>query len=80
MGTKDDIYIWRALNNGILIFLRHTSADCNLEFRIYLFARGEKGEISVELVICIFADSAGIKDDEVGIASFESLHITGIEK
>ena len=80
MGAKDDINIWRAFDDRVLVLLGHASADRDLEIWVDLLARGEEGEISIQLVIGIFPNGTRIKDNEVGLGVLESLDVPGVQQ
>ena len=80
MSSKDHIDIRGAFDDRLLILLRHTAADCNLEVGIGFLERSQETEIAVELIVCILADGTGIKDDQVWSGTLESRFVPSVQE
>jgi len=52
------------------LFLRHAAADAEHERRLFPLQRLQMAEFTEHLVLGVFANSARVEQDDVGIAAF----------
>jgi hypothetical protein len=65
MGTEDDINMPSALLNYVAVLLSKTASNSNLHARASILQRLKVPESSVEAVIGVLANAAGIEHDYI---------------
>lgn len=64
--SKNDIDMARPLNNEVPVLLGQTTTDSNLQVWPRHFEGLQPPDISVELVVCIFPNTAGVQNHYIG--------------
>ena len=63
MSPENHIHPWGLFDDDILVFLRKAASDCNLKIRVRFFFWKHHAEVSVELVVGVFSDRAGVENN-----------------
>ncbi len=74
VGSEDNVDPRRLFQDGRLVFLREAAAHSNLHSLVTLFDRSQHAKVSVELVVGVLANRAGVDDHNVGVDA----HGTGV--
>jgi hypothetical protein len=63
--SKYDINPRRLLDNGVSIFLRQATTDCDLKAGVYFLVLPQLAEVSIKFVVGIFTNGTGIENHNI---------------
>ena len=70
MSAKHHVNPRGFFDNQVTIFLGQTTTNCDLEVRVLLLFGKEGSEVSIELVIRVLTDGAGVEDHNIRLPGF----------
>ena len=67
-GAADDVDVRGAVEDQLLVFLRHAAQHADDRFRVSALVRTQAAQGAVDLVLGVLADAARVEEDRVGLA------------